>query len=475
MLLFGVAMTKMFLKFGFLCVGMGMVIISCTKLIDYNSELAAEISSSPPPTSEPPAETETAVMAKSSKNMKDNESVCQGKVMCSDGAVIQYWADTFRGNDPDNTLVIHRITHDAATKTYITKNESGEEQEGLTFAAGKPVRLIIEGAGEDNNYDFTAPYFFRNVAWNSITVKPKGTDTRLYVTHLDSIEPAVSLTNEVVLEFVPIAAGTYFAWSSRDVTDSRGREYNSFIDARTGAGDLSEADATNITTWLKGSDGSGQVGAIFSFEVTDEDDLKLRLFQQQDPNRDGALDVNEARNQTYWDDNAASVKTVIIHMSDSDGYQFKQTDASIADAGSVIDEDNKSITFTKDQPYNLRLIDLGSVTIDGESVSGSETEEDHNFNAPMLFRDSVVGPIVHIDQNEKKGAIVYTSSLLGFGDIANDTFVDIQLLPKITNKAHGYCSKGVSSSVWGVPNLQTGHSNGGMNYWIEIEPPPVSP
>ncbi len=115
-----------------------------------------------------------------------------------------------------------QIVKDTDWKTMKTITVNMEEfaydNDQLVFNAGQPYRLILKNAGEKKHY-FTAPEFYRAVAWRKVQ---SNRDGEIKAPYFDAIELMVG--GELELYFVPVNKGDFEVFCTIDDHRDQGME-----------------------------------------------------------------------------------------------------------------------------------------------------------------------------------------------------------------------------------------------------------
>lgn len=86
----------------------------------------------------------------------------------------------------------------------ITMTEHHYEPTDVKFKVGKPYKLELKNVGDKDHY-YTAPLFFRNVAWRKAMVNNQAEIKAPYFTAVEVLKKGGQLD----LYFVPVTKGTY--------------------------------------------------------------------------------------------------------------------------------------------------------------------------------------------------------------------------------------------------------------------------
>lgn len=107
----------------------------------------------------------------------------------------------------------------AVQTVTVTIDEHGYTPENLTFAAGRPYKLELKNPSDKDHY-FTAPEFFRNVAWRKAMVNGQAEIKAPYFSAVEILKKGGQLD----LYFVPVNKGSYPVYCTIDDHREKGME-----------------------------------------------------------------------------------------------------------------------------------------------------------------------------------------------------------------------------------------------------------
>lgn len=99
---------------------------------------------------------------------------------------------------------VGKVDWNALETITVTITEHHYEPTDLKFMAGKPYKLELKNQGKKDHY-FTAPEFFRNVAWRKAMVNKQAEIKAPYFTAVEILKEGGQLD----LYFVPVTKGSY--------------------------------------------------------------------------------------------------------------------------------------------------------------------------------------------------------------------------------------------------------------------------
>lgn len=101
----------------------------------------------------------------------------------------------------------------------VSIEEHSYTPENIKLVAGQPYKLELKNVGEKDHY-FTAPEFFKNVAWRKAMVNGQAEIKALYFTAVEILKKGGQLD----LYFVPVNKGSYAAYCTIDDHREKGME-----------------------------------------------------------------------------------------------------------------------------------------------------------------------------------------------------------------------------------------------------------
>lgn len=115
--------------------------------------------------------------------------------------------------------IVKKANWQAMQTITVTIDEHGYSPENLKFVAGQPYKLELKNSGEKDHY-FTAPEFFRNVAWRKAMVNKQAEIKAVYFTAVEVLKKGGQLD----LYFVPVNKGSYPVYCTIDDHREKGME-----------------------------------------------------------------------------------------------------------------------------------------------------------------------------------------------------------------------------------------------------------
>lgn len=107
----------------------------------------------------------------------------------------------------------------------VTITEHDYAPRDIVFKAGKPYKVELKNAGEKDHY-FTAPEFFRSVAWRKAMVNKQAEIKAPYFTAVEILKKGGQLD----LYFVPVHKGKFQVYCTIDDHREKGMEGSLAID-----------------------------------------------------------------------------------------------------------------------------------------------------------------------------------------------------------------------------------------------------
>lgn len=101
----------------------------------------------------------------------------------------------------------------------ITMTEHDYSPRDVVFKAGTPYKVELKNEGEKDHY-FTAPEFFRSVAWRKVMVNKQAEIKAPYFTAVEILKKGGQLD----LYFVPVTSGKYEVYCTLDDHRDKGME-----------------------------------------------------------------------------------------------------------------------------------------------------------------------------------------------------------------------------------------------------------
>jgi hypothetical protein len=339
---------------------------------------------------------------------------------CDAADAVRYWRSDWDDYDVERTITFR---DEATTSTFDVTDDTGATST-LAFVAGIPVTLHLVAPGDGTAttaHDFTAPAFFRTVAFRDVVTASGAYEAVAFDAILPTFETGVE--HRATLRFVPIEAGSYTAWSSTGVTD--GDRYTAIVDG-SASPDLGTGDAGR--------------GMTLTLDVTPAD--ALTVFQGASLERPPSLDADPRRDASdpIWD-GAAVALVGITAMEGLDPMTGE----------SVFTFDWTTRTLTRNVGHILEL-------------SNNPTNRfRHDFTAMGMMSDAVVR--AGLDPDAEVRAPYFRGTVINPG-----MTIQLFVVPTLARAYQTYCEIGVVHAENGVPDLTTGHAGAGMHDLITIVP-----
>jgi uncharacterized cupredoxin-like copper-binding protein len=100
----------------------------------------------------------------------------------------------------------------------VTLEEHSYTPQDLSFKVGKAYRIELKNIGEKDHY-FTAPEFFKSVAWRKAMVNKQAEIKAPYFTAVEVLK-----SGQLDLYFVPVKVGSYKVYCTIDDHREKGME-----------------------------------------------------------------------------------------------------------------------------------------------------------------------------------------------------------------------------------------------------------
>ena len=114
---------------------------------------------------------------------------------------------------------VDRADWTKAETVTVTMSEHDYSPRDIVFQAGKAYKLELKNAGDKDHY-FTAPEFFRGVAWRKAMVNKQAEIKAPYFTAVEVLKKGGQLD----LYFVPVNKGKYTVYCTIDDHREKGME-----------------------------------------------------------------------------------------------------------------------------------------------------------------------------------------------------------------------------------------------------------
>ncbi|WP_265949334.1 cupredoxin domain-containing protein [Dechloromonas sp. A34] len=119
--------------------------------------------------------------------------------------------------EPDK--IVKSANWEATQTVTVIVDEHGYAPEDLKFVAGQPYKLELKNPSDKDHY-FTAPEFFRNVAWRKAMVNRQAEIKAPYFTAVEILKKG----GQIDLYFVPVNKGSYPVYCTIDDHREKGME-----------------------------------------------------------------------------------------------------------------------------------------------------------------------------------------------------------------------------------------------------------
>ncbi len=114
---------------------------------------------------------------------------------------------------------VDKVKWDTMETITVTITEHDYAPRDMVFKAGKPYKLELKNAGEKDHY-FTAPEFFRNVAWRKAMVNKQAEIKAPYFAAFEILKKG----GQIDLYFVPVNKGKFQVYCTIDDHREKGME-----------------------------------------------------------------------------------------------------------------------------------------------------------------------------------------------------------------------------------------------------------
>ena len=123
------------------------------------------------------------------------------------------------GHIADGAAIVKAADWDQMQTVSVTMEEHSYTPTTLTLKAGVPYKIQLRNVGDHDHY-FTAPEFFRSVAWRKLMVNKNAEIKVDYITATEVLKKSGQLD----LYVVPVKKGTYTAFCTIDDHRPKGME-----------------------------------------------------------------------------------------------------------------------------------------------------------------------------------------------------------------------------------------------------------
>lgn len=115
--------------------------------------------------------------------------------------------------------IVKKADWKAMQTITVSIDEHSYAPENLKLVAGQPYKLELKNVGEKDHY-FTAPEFFKNIAWRKAMVNGQAEIKAPYLTAVEILKKGGQLD----LYFVPVNKGSYAVYCTIDDHRDKGME-----------------------------------------------------------------------------------------------------------------------------------------------------------------------------------------------------------------------------------------------------------
>lgn len=115
--------------------------------------------------------------------------------------------------------IVKKADWKAMQTITVNIDEHSYGPENLKLVAGQPYKLELKNLGEKDHY-FTAPEFFKNIAWRKAMVNGQAEIKAVYLTAVEILKKGGQLD----LYFVPVNKGSYPVYCTIDDHRDKGME-----------------------------------------------------------------------------------------------------------------------------------------------------------------------------------------------------------------------------------------------------------
>lgn len=119
----------------------------------------------------------------------------------------------------DGPAIVKAADWDKMQTVTVTIEEHSYEPQQLKLKAGQPYKIVLKNVGEKDHY-FTAPDFFRSVAWRKLMVNKNAEVKVDYVVATEVLKK----TGQLDLYLVPVKKGSYTVYCTIDDHREKGME-----------------------------------------------------------------------------------------------------------------------------------------------------------------------------------------------------------------------------------------------------------
>ena len=119
----------------------------------------------------------------------------------------------------DGPAIVKAADWDTVQTVTVTMEEHSYEPQQLQLKAGQPYKIVLKNIGEKDHY-YTAPDFFRSVAWRKLMVNKQAEIKVDYVTATEVLKK----TGQLDLYIVPVTKGSYTVYCTLDDHREKGME-----------------------------------------------------------------------------------------------------------------------------------------------------------------------------------------------------------------------------------------------------------
>lgn len=119
----------------------------------------------------------------------------------------------------DGPAIVKAADWDKMQTVTVTFDEHSYEPQQLRLKAGQPYKIVLKNIGEKDHY-YTAPEFFRSVAWRKLMVNKNAEIKVDYVVATEVLKK----TGQLDLYLVPVKKGSYTVYCTLDDHREKGME-----------------------------------------------------------------------------------------------------------------------------------------------------------------------------------------------------------------------------------------------------------
>jgi hypothetical protein len=336
---------------------------------------------------------------------------------CNPSKVVSYWKNDWDTYATKRTV---RFQDVSTTEQHLVVSDAAGQPATLDFAPGVPVSLTVLNPGDTGStgkHTLTAPRLFRAVAWRrarTIYGEYRAADFDSF-----SVRRRSGSDLSVVLDFVPINAGTYDVYCQIGVPN--GNAYEAIVSGTV------QPDLANTAGHAgKGARAIATIGSALGVSIT-----QPTSSLGGDPRRLATASVwgQAVRDEAYRTD------PVRLFEFTDDEFEFVPANVSLsANVGHVVRIANPST--------NLKA---------------------HVYSASTFYGEAVLREVQDDDVE------VETSTLTSI-QILPGQWMELFVVPTVPATYGTFCDVGVQFNPDGTPKLTTGHAAKGMVGTVTVTP-----